>query len=928
MRPLELTLSAFGPYAGEEHIDFRRLGTGGLYLISGDTGAGKTTVFDAITFALYGTASGSVRSPAMFRSKYAEDSTKTFAQLVFEYGGKIYSIKRTPEYTRASLKKSKSGVATERAEAVLTLPDGSVVTGVANVNKAVTELIGLDKDRFSQVAMLSQGEFLKLLLASTQDRSAVFRSIFRTEKYLALQKRIREDLDLADKSRKAASDELSRQISAISCGTSCPYVEKLAEMKETPLLFGTEEILSLAKSISDSDKASAKAAEERLNALGKSLEEISVRLGRAEMRQSAQKKLEAAEKELEAKTAERPTLEAALAEAEKAYPECESLAAEISREKERLADYGALKKYRSDKAAAEKEQSRNAALKAEAEEKSAAVSKQLGEYRLELDTVKSASAEYERIMAQRSIAAREINQLKALADEVKKHMDLEAEAENARQAYIAAEAEAEQAEALYRRMEKLFLDEQAGVLAKGLSEGMPCPVCGSVSHPCPAVFSDKAPSEQQLDKARTVSADARKKAAEASRNAGELTGRSDTLKSAVTEKAEELLGKTEFENIKAVIKERYKSAQEHYKQLTEAAAAEEAKEKRRLALEKLIPEAEAELKSLESAVSGHASRIAALEAEIKAVEENIVKLSRTLKYPDEKEAKEHIAALESKKELIKSRYEGAKKAFELLDGEIKSLSSAADAYKTQLENTEKEDTAALAEEKRTLTEEKQALDRQRVEALSRLAANSAAEGRIFSAAAELEKQEKRCSMLRPLSDTAGGTITGKEKITLETYVQTAYFKKITDRANVRFLEMSDGRYELVRSTEEGGLRGKSGLELDVADHYNGSVRSVKTLSGGEAFEASLSLALGLSDEIQASAGGIRLDTMFVDEGFGTLDEEALNRAVNALCRLSAGGRTVGIISHVAELKDRIENQIVISRDKRSGCSHIRVECGE
>lgn len=925
MKPLELTVSAFGPYAGEERIDFRRLGKGGLYLISGDTGAGKTTVFDAITFALYGTASGSVRNPSMFRSKYAEDSAKTFAELVFEYGGKTYRIRRTPEYTRASLKKSKSGVATERAEAVLTLPDGAVVTGVSNVNKAVTELMGLDRERFSQVAMLSQGEFLKLLLASTQDRSAVFRSIFRTEKYLALQKRIREDLDLADKSRKAASEELSRQVSALSCGKDCPFAEKLEEIKADPFLCGTEEILALAKSISDSDKASAKAAEERLDALGKAIEGISVRLGRAEMRQSAEKKLLAAEKDIEAKNEKRPTLEAALAEAEKAYPECESLAAEISREKERLADYGALKKYRSDKAAAEKERDRSTALKAGAEERSAAISEQLGAYRLELESVKTASAEYERLMAQRSTAAREINQLKALADEVKKHMDLEAEAENARQAYIAAEAEAEQAEAVYRHMEKLFLDEQAGVLAKGLSEGTPCPVCGSVSHPCPAVFSDKAPSEQQLDRSRKVSAEARKKAAEASRTAGELTGRSDTLKAAVTEKADELLGKTEFESIKSVIKERYKSAQERYKQLTESAAAEEAKEKRRLALEKLIPEAESEQKALETAASGHASRIAALEAEIKGIEENIRKLTAALKYPDEKDAKEHIAVLESKKELIKNRYEGAKKAFEQLDSEIKSLSSAAEAYKTQLENTEKEDTAALAEEKRTLTEEKQALDRQRVEALSRLAANSAAEAHISSAAGELEKYEKRCAMLRPLSDTAGGTITGKEKITLETYVQTAYFKKITDRANVRFLEMSDGRYELVRSSEEGGLRSKSGLELDVADHYNGSVRSVKTLSGGEAFEASLSLALGLSDEIQASAGGIRLDTMFVDEGFGTLDEDALNRAVNALCRLSAGGRTVGIISHVAELKDRIDSQIVISRDDRSGCSHIKIK---
>ena len=309
---------------------------------------------------------------------------------------------------------------------------------------------------------------------------------------------------------------------------------------------------------------------------------------------------------------------------------------------------------------------------------------------------------------------------------------------------------------------------------------------------------------------------------------------------------------------------------------------------------------------------------------MQAAETAAEKLASTLEFSGEDEAKKHLAELEKTRSRICSEYESAKSELEKTSADIASLRSAASAYASQLKELPFEDSEKLAEEKASLENKRRELDSQRLKLSSRIEANTTALKNLSDGFIEQEKAEKRYRMLRSLCDTAGGTLNGKEKITLETYIQTAYLKRITERANVRIMEMTDGRYELVRSTNAESLSGKSGLELDVIDHYNGSVRSVKSLSGGESFEAALSLALGLSDEICSNSGGIQLQSMFVDEGFGTLDEAALTQAVDTLCKLSQSGRTVGIISHVAELKERIDSKVIVTKDVRSGESHISI----
>lgn len=920
MKPIKLTISAFEPYAEEECIDFRALDSEGIYLIAGDTGSGKTTIFDAIIFALFGAASGSARNPSMFRCKYASPNTKTFVELVFGYGGKTYTVKRSLVYKQKSDEN-----AAPNTDACLTLPDGSVITKTKMVAKEIENLLGLDYKRFSQVAMLSQGEFLKLLFSPTSDRIEVFRSIFHTEKYLDLQKRIYSDLDIAKDERESAENYINKNLSAISCEDE-DYAEKLSEIKSHPLLYAPNDISKLIAEIISSDNEKAAIAEKRINALDNSISENGVKLGRAEARRNAENSLKISEQSLKEAQSRLPSIKAKLAEAEKIYPEYERLAAEISREKERLGDYALLEQYRRSKKSAELAMEKAAALRRSAENQSAELSKQLELYRNELSEVKTSSAEKERLIGQRDSANQMREELKNLACDLVKSENLEAEAKEAKDAYISAQNNAKQIQAEYLYLEKLFLDEQAGVLASKLTDGVPCPVCGSLSHPAPAHFSETAPSEQQLDQASKRSEAARANASKLSLLAGERSGKAETEKLSVLSRAKEFFGEIAFENLKPAIKKRHSLVTNKFNELSLSVNNEAAKEKRFLELERIIPNAEAKQKSLEAKISSYTAEAAAAEATVRAANENIGKLFPTLKFPDEKAAEEHIKDLEKRKEQIKNAYDNANQNFSSCESEIKRLSAAAEAYRSQLENGGSENLDELRSNQAALTAERQSLDARRIEILSRLSTNSSSLKQINEHSAAFEKAEKRYIMLKSLSDTASGTISGKEKITLETHIQAVYLNKITNRANVRLLEMTDGRYELIRSEADGNLRGKSGLELDVIDHYNGSVRSVKTLSGGEAFEASLSLALGLSDEIQSAAGGIRLDTMFVDEGFGTLDEEALGKAMDALCRLSAGGRTVGIISHVAELKERIGNQIIVTKNKRSGSSHINVSC--
>lgn len=920
MKPLELTISAFGPYADKEFFDLKALGSG-IYLISGQTGAGKTSIFDAIIFALYGTASGSNRSSNMFRSKYADPAVKTYVELLFEYRGKEYRIRRSPEYMRPSLRSRSGGMTSEKPDAELICPDGRVVSGVTSVGKAVKDIIGLEREQFMQVAMLSQGEFMKLLCSSTAERSAVFRSIFRTENYLELQNKIRSDLNTADNQRKVVEAAFLQHISSLCCNEDSELSAALDEIKSAPFAAETELIVRTVQGLIDEDNELCRSVSKRIEELDKETAEVGKRLGQAEMRRKNAEKLSEAEAAFCASETELNAAKKMLDELKGNPDECSRIAEELGFCRERLGDYKALTEnsmaLKNAESKAEMLKKNSAAANAAADKLSA----ELEKYKLELDTLKNAGENCEKLNSRRKQREDEGDALRKIMADIKALHNLDKALDEARMKYKAAADNAEKARLEQLGLERLFLDQQAGILASGLVEGKPCPVCGSLSHPSPAKASSKAPSEAELKRAQMQAEAAQKAAQDLSRTASELTGRAEALRTAASENAHRLIGKTD--NMREALISRAAEVTDEIKKLNDEIMSQTLKLNRKAELERAIPDIEANIKSSRLAAVEEEKLAAAAEAEIKALAENSEKLRSKLEFPSEKDAIDNINVLEKRRQALQAEYDNAKNLAEKLSARWAELKSAVETYKAQLENTENVSVEELVKLHNEFLAEKKVLTERNIRAAARISANTSAMKGIAHKSEELSACEKRYIWLKELYDTAGGTISGKEKITLETYVQAAYFAKVTARANERLMNMTGGRYELIRS-EEGSHQSKSGLELDVVDHYNESVRSVKSLSGGESFQAALSLALGLSDEIQASAGGVQLDAMFVDEGFGTLDDEALDQALNALCRLSDGGRTIGIISHVAALRERIDKQIIVTKDTRAGCSHAKI----
>ena len=1417
MKPIKLIISAFGPYAQKTVIDFEQLGGHGLFLITGDTGAGKTTLFDAITFALYGEASGSVRESGMFRSKYADKDTPTFVELMFSYREKRYCVRRNPEYMRP--KARGEGNTVEKADAVLYFPDDrQPVTKTKEVTRAVTELMGMDYRQFTQIAMIAQGDFQKLLLASTQERGEIFRQIFHTGFYQEVQKTLWE----AAKTRKEVYDERKRSIIQYLNGIVCEEEAetiKLEEMKSVGFEGKLEESLAFLSSLLEKETSCLTGLEKRGSELDALIQETDRNLGQVQQKRQMEKQLkekqdewnrllpewkksqdtfervmaqkeeqecltvmiqeeeakqkdsvylEEIEKKLFAKEREIEKNTLCLQEAkkdlsdrkkekEKEVEEADTLKnvgeqgiqlenkkrtleeiqkeyGSLLNEEQQLADQSAtilaqLKQERKRKNELElsvnkidetieklngsdtelaslQERIEQQEVKKKEWEQSKNDLDQLNqnikavqeEYTKSLNEKKEKNKELDFILTQKETvifarekekeAKREVEKLeqekkdflnlkklyeKALEEKKEEESLLNAEKEKEKQQQTEKEqdqAEWEQVKDVsvrkvqlekeydrinqekkrleqlkeqiqnlhvwekekkekqeiyqicakrrhqlvleYEKMEQLFWDAQAGILAMDLSEGMPCPVCGAIHHPSLAVLPAKVPQREEMEQ----------KKAELSMEEDrvqEISNRIAFLRSQIEQKKEELsrewmmdigsMSETEkisminqishdwneknkeYEKRQAVIlweEDRRNELEERDKKRTEALvrtqkAIQERKEKikgtesaiesmnrqlkqqisrqqwkehvstfvsvwlreekkeadvtvlndleKQLEKEKILKEkmwkcekehvsllnqyeekeayisAEMKrweekerekqnedsalrgkqmglLKSIEnslqksiddsdnenpdiwekellSAINGIREELEEAKRRERILLENVQEITRLEQQKSEinreqNDVQSSVQSLEKEKAKLESRqaqaamqikkylekkdtpwektkiWEGTvselsyeeyknvkEKVLRMLDDtlnhlqneiddnenairhrmfleqqmkttenrihqaeekihnyekqgmgletEWKTLTEQMEQIKEHLEGRTKEEIMFSLEELRKKQDEwkrekmkweRQAEQAKKEEAACRSAIDllqnqissfiCGSEEEILSQKENYQKEkneisqrqrkiyaqnqtnrgifqkvkygndimvkaEKEYMWIKNLSDTANGKLNGKRKIELETYIQMTYFDRILRRANLRLMTMSSGQYELKRQEEGDSKKEKGGLELNVIDHYNGSERSVKTLSGGESFQASLSLALGLSDEMQSHTGGICLDAMFVDEGFGSLDEEALNQAMRALNGLTQGNRMVGIISHVAELKDRIEKKIIITK---------------
>ncbi len=1048
MKPLLLAMNAFGPYARRTEVRFSELGPDGLFLICGDTGAGKTTIFDAVTFALYGEASGSVRTPESLRSNFAAPEEKPYVELTFSHGGKIYKVARSPRYQKP---KRGGGTTTANADAELTRPDGTVCSGATAVTRAVADLLGIDCRQFRQTAMIAQGEFLKLLLADSAERSEIFRRVFDTGVCRRVQDILRARRQDLEKQMEENARGVFQDASAARPDGTVLTAEVLAGFAARDNVSLAPGLLERIRAAAKADEAAAKAADARRKAARERADALTARLAECRRVGRLFDELGEAEKQaarLEARAAEMEKTEAALRSAGRARavaaparegwrrekeasdrlrraiaeaktkiaavsgelaPLAEALETERAKEPRRTALAGEIaaltaaapryEKLRSVRREAEKlaREARQAQDACEAARKKRETEKaELARLALELETRKDAEV---RLVSRRGDAQRQARataELDALLQNVQEILKTHEAWKSRHEKYPAAESRYRAAKEEADRAELAFLRAQAGVIASSLRDGEPCPVCGSRAHPRPAEAEKNAPSEARLRELRAARDARLEELNRASLELGRLKAKLDADVSNLRASAAPLLGDLSACKSVQALRERAAQALEDSREAEKRLARElSALEKDRAekdALEGRRKNCEAELEKLEAGAKELEERRNALAAALAAGRSEAEALADALPFGTGEQAREALAARNRELAELKAALERAQKAKNARENDLaaaravlaeseKSLSAQAGreeaaraAFREKLAEAgfsgEEDFLAALLppEKEKALQSSLESYREERArarETSERLARETAGKAREDPGAlqAELEKAaaaeseaesglrglqlrldtNRRCAervgaalaarkkltaayeRALDLDRTANGALPGRQRLNFEQFVQAAYFGRVLRQANLRLSAMTDGRYELLRREESTDLRVRFGLDLDVMDRYTGRPRDVKSLSGGESFKAALALALGLSDVVQASSGGVRIETMFVDEGFGTLDDESRRQAVAALAGLTGGGRLVGIISHVEELREQIDRRIVVKRGV--GGSTLRIEKG-
>lgn len=923
MKPIRLIMSAFGPYADKTVVDFTLLGDQGLYLVTGDTGAGKTTIFDAITFALYGEPSGNTRESSMFRSKYADSATPTYVEMEFSYQGKTYNVKRNPEYMRP--KERGDGWTMQKAEATLSFPDNRPpVTKTREVTQAVVEIMGLDREQFSQIAMIAQGDFLKLLLAKTDERSKIFREIFTTQPYVKLQDRLKSETGELKKRYDKLADSIRQYLEGILWEEEDTLALDWERMRQRDGLPPVEEIQELIVAMTQKDHESAKKVKKELDALENSINLKNRALGEA-------KTIESSMKQLEAFRLDKKRLDPELEPKRKRYEaakgknaERDELVKKLQEEKENLKRFDEIEMLQR---SMNEEKQKLEQLSIKREQMKVDLENLLGEKedgQREREGLSSAQS----LLQAKEYDLSQLSRVKVAMDELEalemQYRDRKLEVQKSQEAYKKENKEYDLLRISLQEKEQMFFSQQAGILAQTLKEGMPCPVCGSVEHPDPAQMTQEAPSKQGLDLLREELENRHRRWSKASERTSGLKARLDQVEEHFFQMGEKLLDVSSLDEIPAKRKGEQLSLLKKESQIKGEIADLQQQLRRKKTLDELIPKLENRIQEEKDQIGQLSLDMATTKERLEGMKSSFVEKRSRLPYAGKKEALKTVEELESKKIAIEEELEKATREYEQLKEKVDALKSAIQTLESQVRKAEELDVKAIEAEVEAMAKDKKLLEDQKDRIKRRWENNRRVGVRIQSQQEAMVEVEDHMSWLKALSDTANGNIRGKDKIMLETYIQMTYFDRIIERANTRFMTMTSGQYELIRKTKGENQRSQTGLELDVIDHYNGSLRSVKTLSGGESFKASLSLALGLADEIQSAAGGIRLDTMFVDEGFGSLDEESLEQAIKALHQLSEGNRLVGIISHVTELKNRLDRQILV-RKSRKGGSTVQVE---
>ncbi len=1040
MKPLKLTISAFGPYAKKQFIDFTTL-TEQIFVISGPTGAGKTTVFDAISFALFGEASGSSRDRDSLRSDFAESGAETFVELEFELKGKIYRIRRSPQQEQKKLRGE--GYTLRNADAELLMPDGTLITKIINVDERINELLGINKSQFKQIVMLPQGEFRKLLESDSSDREVIFRKIFGTEDFAEIQKRLDEDRSNLEKSVHDLKTQIATHINHFEVGED----QALTEMRNAQninleqFITSIEQLMQKDKSTIDEIKAEQNKTSTEQGLLQKEITkctEVNKKLldreqtkqqhdvlvlrenefrGKEEILEYARKALPISEVDEQFRKFGL-TLEQKSGELELAKQELEKRKSEFANTAENLNTYIGLepenKKNETELALLEKMLPKviqyDKGLK-HLEAVRADYTKLTGELektQKDLDTNKvresqqaenlkllyTTEAECISLESQISENRKLLMELDGIRKLIRVYQDEIANLDNKRVEFSSFEKDFYDFRSKLELMEDNYIRGQAGILAKSLKEKVPCPVCGALDHPKPAEMPASVPKEEQIKNKKSEFSKLTEFRTEKTKEISELNGIVDSKRQEILNRLkaldesviiedyillmesghfETLLGRINTTGIG--LKEKTVELKAQYKVKKEFTDKKDTFEKEHIQIRDRLKILEEFVQKLTSQKSGLFEEISRLQAETQTIEKEIsedirlisklnarieeqrskinkfrvqyeqlkklYETSREVVSNAEKEVAIRVSSVEEgQKEIIRlqkllkekleysnfadyEQFLNMKKTQEeidILQKEINSyyqnLQSIKDLYQRLGEETkglEKQDILILNTRYAELEQKQQVLQERHNIVFSRFNNNSKTIKQLTASIEQVKLLEEKYSIIGKLANVSKGN--NPQRITFERYVLAAYFDEIIIAANHRLTRMTGSRYFLKRKEEKGKGRAQQGLELEVFDNYTGKSRHVKTLSGGEGFKASLALALGLADVVQSYSGGISLDTLFVDEGFGSLDPESLDSAIECLTEIQKTGRLVGVISHVAEIKERIQSVLEVIPNK-------------
>ncbi len=927
MTPIKLTFSAFESYKETTTLDFTRFNSKGLFLVCGVTGAGKTTIFDAIVFALYGTSSGDNRNAEMLRSDFADIGQETFVELIFESKGKNYRIRRNLAYMRKA--KRGDGLIEEKAKVVLEFLDEKNVPPVESIDgvrRAVQEIIGFDKTQFCSIAMIAQGKFQETLLAKTEKKEELFRELFDTSKYNKLAKNIEDEGKKASAELTDLKIKQQKALEEIQINSSDELYEKISEIKNTKCPNADD--IQILHDFYNLDEKAVKNIKTDIDVINKKIADTNNCLSKIEERNRKIAEYKNLENQKAGNEQKKSNVEIRFGEAKKGLEKKDLLIAKASQLESKLKEYEILQTKINELETIKNTNGKMAEKIQTLKGNVDSIHQLLENDKREFESIKNVDAQISEDTASFENKDRDVKNLVDILNGLSKIEGDQKRYEMYAQKYLDLKKSRESIEIEYKHKRDIFNMEQAGILAENLLDGMPCPVCGSTEHPHLAEKSTEVPDKQELDRLEIEVNNKKRLEDECSKEASVFCTSIKKDKENLSKNICEIFADCDADtkNIREMARQKLGEVKKAKDDLCERINREKKLQQRKINLESSIPLQEKRLVEIQNQLDFQKTEfeknIVLIDVTGKEVEEK----RASLEYETFGEARQVLDGLKREIESIDLKYRDVQKEKEQIDLQLSELKGTLAQLNIEIQKLPEYDYEKTKNELSSLESAFRNLDQKRDVIIGRLEGNRKNIQTVENLISEIERQEKKASMINALDTVIRGTKSygaNQDKISLETYVQTIFLDRILIRANQRFRKMTNNQYELRRCVDKLKGNSKHGLELNVKDFSTGRERPVQSISGGEQFQASLCLALGLADEIQNTAGGKQISSMFIDEGFGTLDGETLNKAMKALEDLSSGNKLIGIISHVEELEERIPKKIYVSKNNM-GISDLKI----